>query len=175
MEIEKSEKADMKPVASLTDLVDSLDFQHEDYRSYFDRQTARVVSVEISILSAFEEGDEEDLDDVPDWQKNEVEIARAIVNDNSKRFIDPPDKFDFHEYRHMEDFIDTVDDAQIAKHLARAIRGSGAFRRFKETLYHFDIQERWFQYRAKAMKEFVIKWAEENDIAYEDDLKAKRK
>lgn len=164
----------MSPAASLKDLVESLDFQHDEYRSYFDRQTGRVVSVEISILSAFEEGDEDDLDDVPDWQKDEVEIARAIVNDNSKRFTDPPDKFDFNEYRHMEDFIETVDDEQIAKHLAHAIRGSGAFRRFKDTLYHFGIQEQWFQYRTKAMKEFVIEWADENDIAYEDDFQTRK-
>lgn len=165
----------MSPAASLKDLVESLDFQHDEYRSYFDRQTGRVVSVEISILSAFEEGDEDDLDDVPDWQKDEVEIARAIVEDQGNRFIEPLDKSDFHEYGHMEEFIDTVRDRRIASALARAIKGSGAFRRFKDTLYHFGMQDQWYEYREKAMKEFVIEWAEENDLVYEDDLPIKQR
>jgi catechol 2,3-dioxygenase-like lactoylglutathione lyase family enzyme len=130
----------------------------------------RVVSVELSILSTLEEGDEEDLDDVPDWQQNEVEIARAIVEDQGERFIDPPDKFDFNEYDHMAEFIDTIRDRRIAGELARAIQGSGAFRRFKDALHHFGIQEQWFEHRARAMKEFVIEWAKENEVEYEDDF-----
>lgn len=161
----------MNPLASLNDLVESLDFPTEEYRSYFDRQTGRIVSVDKSLLSAWEDGDEEALEDVPAWQKDEVKIARAIMEDNTGRFIDPPDKFDFNEYSQMEEFIDTIRDERIANQLARAIRGSGAFRRFKETLYDLGIQDQWFEYRAQAMKEFVIEWAEENELAYEDDFK----
>lgn len=162
----------MAPPASLKDLVESLDLQHDDYRSYFDRQTGRIVSVELSILSALE-GDEEDLDDAPEWQEDEVEIARAIVEDQGDRFIEPPDKSDFDEYGHMEEFIDTIGDRRIAGELGRAIKGSGAFRRFKDTLYHFGIQDQWYEYRERAMKEFVIEWAEENELGYEDDLQIK--
>ena len=160
--------------ASLQDLVDSLDFQHDEYRSYFDRQTGRIVSVELSILSTLEEGVEADLDDIPDWQKSEIEIARAIVADRQDRFIDPPDRFDFHEYRHMEEFIDTIDNIRVATQLAISIRGEGAFGRFKDTLRNFGIEDQWYEYRAQAMKEFVIEWAKENDIAFQDDLRQRR-
>jgi len=67
--------------------------------------TGRIVSVADRILSAVEEGEDGALTSVLDWQKEEVEMARAIVNHSGDRFIDPPGKFEFNEYRHMERFI----------------------------------------------------------------------
>ena len=86
----------MNPPAKLSDLMDSLEFDSPEQVTRFDRQTGRIVSVERSILSAVEEGEKNELTDAPEWQKPEVEIARAICEDSGERFIDAPDKFDFH-------------------------------------------------------------------------------
>ena len=164
------------PAAKLSDLVESIDFpQDSDNRLYFDRQTGETVCLEKSILSAVEEGDEERLEDVPAWQKPEIEVAKAIIDDRAGRFIDPPDKVEFDEYRHMQDFIETIDDPDLAGQLSRSIQGSGAFRRFKDTLYRLRLEKRWFNYRDRAMKEFAIDWAEENNVSYVDDLKGRGK
>jgi len=166
----------MNPVAKLSELLESLYISPDSDRNlYFDRQTGETVGVEKSILSAVEEGDEDRLEYVPEWQKPEIEIAKAILEDRSGRFIDPPDPFEFNEYRHMQDFIETIHDSGIAGQLSRSIRGSGAFRRFKNTLMRFRLEKRWYQYRDQAMKEFAIEWAEENDVRYEDDLKGRDK
>jgi len=167
----------MNPVAKLSDLVASLDMQNPENKVYFDRQTAEIVLLDESLLSAAEEedDDEECLEDVPEWQREQAEIAREIVADENDRFIDPPDKFEFHEYRHMEEFIETLDNVRAANELARAIRGNGAFGRFKGTLARFDLLDDWYKYRDNAMKEFAIEWAEENNVAYEDDLGPKMK
>ena len=162
----------MTPAASLTDLVESLEARSDDFRVYFDRQTGRVVSVEETVLSAVEEGDEDNL---LDWQQDEVDVARAIIEDKSDRFIDPPDPVEFNEYRHMQEFINTILDNRMATQLAISIRGEGAFGRFKDTLRNFGIQGEWYEYRTQAMKEFAIEWAEENDIACQDDLRKTRK
>jgi len=74
----------------------------------------------------------------------------------------------------MERFIGTVKDAEAAEQLWRAIKGKGAFRYFKDTASRLGLLERWFQYRADALKEFVVEWAEAHNIAYEDDLKGGR-
>ena len=137
---------------------------------YFDRQTGRVVSVDRDVMSGVEEGDEELLNRLPDWQKEEVEIARAILDDDGDRFIDAPDKFDFNEYQHMQCFIKTVQDPSDAEELWRAIRGRGAFRYFKDTAERLGLLERWFRYRDEAMKEFIITWAEANNVPLADDL-----
>ncbi|PYP83833.1 MAG: hypothetical protein DMG65_23665 [Candidatus Angelobacter sp. Gp1-AA117] len=33
----------------------------------------------------------------------------------------------------------------------------------------------WYEYRIDAMKEFAIEWAQENNVAYEDDLAPRMK
>lgn len=121
----------MNPPAKLSDLMMALEMPSEEMSVRFDRQTGKMVWVEDYILRAIEE--EERLTNVPDWQKEEVALARAIVNDDGSRFIAAPDKFDFHEYRHMERFIGTVPDQPAADELWRAIKGRGAFRHFKDT------------------------------------------
>ena len=160
----------MNPRAKLSELTDALAFESVERRSYFDRHTARIVSVADRILSAVEEGDEEALKGLPDWEKEEVKTARAIVNHSGDRFIDPPGKFEFNETLHMERFIRTLPDAKVAEELRHAIKGHGAFHHFRDTLYRLGIQDQWSAYRDEAMKEFVVAWAEANNVPYEDDI-----
>ena len=160
----------MKPV-KLSELIEALEFDFEETRTFVDLENGCVVMVQRSVLSDVEEGDEEALSDVPDWQKDEVEIARAIVADSGKRFVTPPDKYEFHEYRQMERFIGTVRSAGAADQLWRAIKGKGAFRHFKDTADRLGLLKQWFQYRNDAAKEFVVDWAEDNNVPYEDDVK----
>jgi hypothetical protein len=164
----------MLPRAKLSDLIGALEFDSPERRAYFDRQKGEIVSVERTILGAFEDGDEERFAHVPDWQKDEVEVARTIADDDGQRFIDAPDPHEFHEYRHMERFIGSLSDPQAADQLWRAIKGRGAFRYFKDTLYRLGLQDQWYQYRDEARKRFVIAWAEANNVAYEDDLGGQR-
>lgn len=50
-------------------------------------------------------------------------------------------------YRDMQQFIDTVADPRLADRLARAIRGRGAFRRFKDVLDDWpDLLEEWYAF-----------------------------
>ena len=160
----------MKPV-KLSELIEALEFDFEEIRAFVDLENGCVVMVQRSVLSDVEEGDEEALSDLPDWQKEEVEIARAIVEDLGKRFVAPPDQYEFHEYRQMERFIGTVRNAGAADQLWQAIKGKGAFRYFKDTADRLGLLNQWFQYRDDAMKEFVVDWAADNNVPYEDDVK----
>ena len=164
----------MSPLAKLSELTDALEFQSVDRRIYLDRHTGQIVSVADRILTAVEEGEEEALTSRPDWQKEEVETARAIVKQSGDRFIDPPGKFEFNEYHHMERFIRALPDAKTDEQLWRAIKGHGASHHFKDTLYRLGIQDQWFGYRDEAMKAFVIGWAEANTVPYEDDIKDRK-
>ena len=96
----------MKPV-KLSELIEALEFDSEEHMTKVDLQNGCVVTVDRSVVSAVEESDEESLGELPDWQTPELETARAIVADSGERFVEAPDKFDFHEYRHMERFIGT--------------------------------------------------------------------
>jgi len=163
----------MKPT-KLSELIEALEFDSDERVTRVDLQNGCVVTVDQSLLNALEEGDEESLPDLPDWQKPELEIARAIAEDSGERFVAVPDKFDFHEYRQMERFIGTVENAGAAEQLWRAIKGKGAFRYFKYTASRLGLLDQWYRYRDDAMKEFVVEWAEAQNVPYEDDLKDRK-
>lgn len=68
----------MNPPAKLSDLILALEMPSEEFRTYFDRKTGAVVSVEETMLSSLEAGEEEDLDDLAEWQKEEYEVAKKL-------------------------------------------------------------------------------------------------
>jgi hypothetical protein len=164
----------MKPI-KLSVLIEALEFGSDDsdYDVRIDLKDGCVVCVDRSVLAALEEGDEESLKDLPEWQKHEVELARSMLGDSGERFVHGPSKFDFHEYRQMERFIQTVENADAAEQLWRAIKGKGAFRYFKDTAARLGLVDRWYRYLEDAKKEFVIDWAKAEEIAYKDDIQTK--
>ena len=156
----------MKPV-KLSELIEALEFDSDEFGNWVDLQTGSVVRLAHSLISAVDEGDEEALETLADWEKEEVEIARAIVADSGERFVAAPAKFDFNEYRQMERFIGTVEDSAAAEQLWRAIKSKGAFRHFKDTANRLGMLKHW--YEDNTMKEFVRDWAEAHEIPIVDD------
>lgn len=156
--------------AKLSDLLLALEMASDEIIMRFDRQLGQIVSVDGSLFRQAEDGEDEDFSELPDWQQEEVKTAREILEDDGSRFIDPPDKFEFHEYRQMERFIGTVENQRVAEELWRAIKGKGAFRYFKDTLHRHGIEEQWYRFRDTAMKEFVIAWANDNNVEFMDDV-----
>ena len=171
----KGARSVMNPPAKLSALILTLDMPLEEFRTYFDRRTGDFVSVEETMLSQLEDGGEADPDDLAEWRKEEYEIAREIIGDDGSRFIPPPDKFEFHEYRVMERFIHSLSDDQAADELWYAIKGRGAFHHFKDALHRLGIQQSWYDYLEEAQVEFVVEWAKENNVAFEDDLPKRKK
>lgn len=172
----------MSPAASLDDLVGYLEESPAlaDFRVYFDQQTARIVTVEESTMKAVEDGDNEALAQVTDEDKEDIEIAREVVHDKTGRFIKPPDNSLFDESRLKAQFIKTIHDANIARKLADAGDSKGLRRLFSNStfasvLYRYGLEEQWYEYRANAVKQFVIDWVKANHLDYEDDLKKAEK
>ena len=159
----------MDATAKLSDLIEALEFESPDHVTRYDRETGRIVMVEESVLRDVEEGEEDALADLAQWQQEQVAIAKTMAADAGERFLAPPDRFEFHEYRHMERFIRSLPDETEAEQLWRAIKGKGAFRYFKDTLHRLGLQGKWSRYREEAIKEFVIDWAKRNQVPYEDD------
>ncbi|MCC6568509.1 MAG: hypothetical protein IT315_04670, partial [Anaerolineales bacterium] len=55
------------------------------------------------------------------------------------------------------------------------IRGSGAFRRFKDTIYRYRIEEDWFRFRDEAYKEIAVSWLKSHGFAYTNDINGREK
>jgi len=81
-----------------------------------------------------------------------------------------PTRHDIHEYAIMERFCDAVADQQLRQVLLDQIRGSGAFRRFKQLIDCYAITEDWYQFRTAALEVIAIQWLEANHIPYQHDV-----
>jgi hypothetical protein len=66
----------------------------------------------------------------------------------------------------MERFCLAVDDEDIRDDLCDAIRGRGAFRRFKDRVHIYGMAEAWYRYRDAALREMAIDWCEAQGITY---------
>lgn len=107
-------------------------------------------------------------EDSRNWDEEDKEMAE-LMDMEWDRFIRLPEKYEIHEYRIMEDFIDELNDQKLQMELYRAIQGRGAFRRFKDKIRYSGIEQQWYDYQNNAYREFALRWCKENNIRCEMD------
>lgn len=72
-------------------------------------------------------------------------------------------------YRDMEEFIETVGSEALQDRLSSAIKGRGAFRRFKDALRdHPAERDAWFAFQGGRMRERALAWLSERGIEVEE-------
>ena len=69
----------------------------------------------------------------------------------------------------MSDFADRISDDRAGRRLARAIRGRGAFRRFKDELHEEspDLLQAWYAFRDARAQRRAVEWLVDNDLVDE--------
>ena len=68
----------------------------------------------------------------------------------------------------LQEFIYDLPAGRAQDALDAAIRGKGAFRRFKDRLYDFDLQEKWYKYRDDCYEQIARDWCERFGIEIEE-------
>lgn len=102
------------------------------------------------------------------WDEDDKEIAE-LMDVEWDRFIRLPGKYEIHEYRMMEEFIESLENQKIQSELYRAIQGRGAFRRFKDKIRCEGIEQQWYDYQNNAYREFALRWCKDNNLRCEMD------
>lgn len=150
----------------LNELVEQMDMQFEEYRTFVNKENSVIFNVSADKLRDVEDGEiVSPYDGYQDWEKEELRDCEAIIDDN-EIYIEIPSKYDIHEYNIMEEFCLSIDDNKLSDELYYAIKGSGAFRRFKDMVFRYDIADDWYQYCDNKYRKIAIEWCEENDIDY---------
>ena len=150
-----------KPV-KLEDIIDGIEMQTDESSSYLNIKTGEVVIISDEESSAAEE--DKPIDSFPEWQHELINKAKEILQSND--YISFPSKFQVHEYRIMEKFCLSITDNQIRDILYYSIKGSGAFQRFKDNIYKYNLEEEWYKFRDEAIKRIAIEWCEDKGINY---------
>ena len=149
--------------AKLKDLVEALEMQGLETSSYVNLKTGEVVTLTDEELTF---GDDDTfLEDLPEWM---VE-ARRLVKDvlHSGDYLALPDQWKLHDYRIISDFCWAQTDDEIRERLLEAIKGKGAFRRFKDRAYDLGVIDQWYEYRYARFEAFMVEWCKESGVDYE--------
>lgn len=151
----------MSPV-KLNDLIEALETAGEEFTHYLDRSTGEIVMITNEEMEASEEA--ELISEYPDWQREAILKAREVLT--SENFVALPNQVDIHEYKIMEDFCLAFEDRGIGDDLHRLIKGSGAFRRFKNAINSMGADKLWYQFRRTAIEKIALDWLDEQQIPY---------
>ncbi len=162
-------------------MVDEMQTLSHESNAYLKKSTGKVITIrddDFDMVRSIEEIEEDEefesdngfsgnLDlDLEDGFFQDVKNVMLLDDD----YLKLPSKFDVHEYEIMERFSLSIPNEKISDTLLSKIRGSGAFHRFRDTIYQYGIQEDWFKYRDEAYKEIAISWLESQGFNYIDDM-----
>lgn len=157
----------MNVSVKLKRLIDEMDGQMDEYSTYFNTKTGDFVLVSDEAFRIAEEDEDEESTGFMDVEEDEVQLAVDIL-ENPDDYIELPSKYDIHEYDIMERFCMSVENEKNRKILLIAIKGSGAFRRFKEMVRELGMEDQWYRFKDEAYREKAIEWCNENGLTFEE-------
>ncbi len=147
-----------------SDLEMAMDMDSFEISHFLDTETGTIELV-TSEDSGYLEDEDLDLEELPEWQRESVELARRIEEGYGERYILIEPRNSSEGYRDMEGFIGTVKTRRLKDRLHRAIEGRGAFRRFRDTLADAPAEEkRWYAYRSRAAALHAQEWLAGHEI-----------
>jgi len=166
---------------NLAELAIALDTNSPEMHNYLDLETGEIVTITEEFAWVLkqiydeiydEEGNrivilEEHLQgrDDPDWQKEMLLEADRVEQGYGVRYILVERDDPYGDYNDMQRFIRRVQDPQLRERLWRAIKGRGAFRRFKDLLTrHPDVRDQWFDFKDARLERRLARWLEAHDI-----------
>lgn len=162
----------------LADLADAFDDASWEAPAYLDLDTGAVIRTSADVLHELDairaelpEGSPDtaayhvafaaalERRDVPTWLHDALREADAVAEALGTRFIEVPEADSRAGYADMAAFVETVASLRLRDRLAAAIRGRGAFRRFKDALAdHPAERERWFAFKDARLRERALAW-----------------
>jgi len=150
----------MAATVNLPDIIDALEMQSDERRAYLNVTTGEVVT-----MTDEELGLDDELSDALDESTDDDESEMNELAE-SENYLQLPDQFEIDEYGMMESFCLSLTDEHLRNTLYNAIKGSGAFRRFKDNIGRLGIEEDWYKYREQRFKDIAIDWCKEHEIPY---------
>jgi len=118
-----------------------------------------------SLMEIFGSSDSYDWMSYLNIHTGESELVSREESDNydTEDYIQIPMQ-DTSGYKTMQEFIETIKDANIRELLWVAIDGRGAFGRFKDVIYNKGLSDQWYQFRDTKKQEQIIEWLNDNNI-----------
>lgn len=152
-------------IVRLEKIVEAMEYP-EDWECYLDRNSGEIITVtenEAPYIEGGEEGEDADISDLPEWQRESIaDVRRAL---QSADLVPLPDRFDIHEWSIMRRFADSQSESD-RRELLDAIHGRGAFRAFRSALDRLGLRDEWYSYRDEVLEQIASDWLNEHGIRF---------
>jgi hypothetical protein len=179
------------PFAALAEIVAAFDCDPDEVTSYLDVETGTVVpvfedarhdqeAVSAQLPDHLPSGSLDDQRaaladaienaDYLSSEPGQIEAAFLVERDSATRYVEVPRVTSSVGHQMMEAFIATVRAPTLRDRLDDAIRGRGAFRRFKDTLRReADETDRWYAFKQERLAERARRWLDSEGIDLADE------
>lgn len=145
----------------LDNVIEALELYSEESHYFYNVKTEEIIYVSSDDLRIAE--DDNMPNNLPAWQKDEVETAIDIV-ENFDDYINLPSQYDIDEYEIMSEFCCSLENEKISNELCDTIIGRGAFKRFRNCVERYGIEKQWYAFKDKAIHDMAIEWCNYNNI-----------
>lgn len=135
----------------LDELVDVFDQIHNYEYIVYDKKDNNYIFIDLNVMS---------------MQEYE-EITDKIEEDEEETYYYLPSSYVFHDSELIEEYIARIKNENIREELEVAFYGKGKYRRFKEILSGYKIEDEYYNFREEYLKNMAIEWCEKNNIEYE--------
>lgn len=125
--------------------------------------------MQIKLKEVIEAIDETDSEHQYFYYIPEERIIPKEEGIKEKYLIPLPTHKEIDDYGTMRDFIEECTDGEEQEWLREAIRGSGAFRRFRNTLERFGLTDKWLSYQRETHEAIALDWCDYYGVEYLDD------
>lgn len=148
----------------LQDIIEAMKLDTNEFSAFINKNSLEIVEVTNESLALTEDG--EDIEDLPEWEQEEVKLAYEIIG-NDEDYIELPTSEDINEYAIMKKFCLNITDQKVKNTLLKIIQGKGAFQRFKNTVQQLGLEKEWYLFRDHEYEKIAIDFCEANGIEFE--------
>ena len=152
--MDKSEKQN-SVLVPLKIVVGAVEAADNEWEQFLDIETMEAVSIPDSLF-------------IDGFGSDYQHLSEQIEDGLNTRYFHLPSQYDIHEYSIMERFVWSLPEGVIQDRLEDAIRGRGAFRRFKDGIYRLGVEQNWYDFRDKAYREIAVEWCENHGFQFSE-------
>lgn len=154
----------MKTKVKLKEVLEAIEMRTEESNYFYHKKTGEIYYITDDELR--EAGDDIDVNEYPEWQQDSIKSAVEILSTNN--YIKLPEGDEIDDYQIMKDFCYSIEDRELREEMLKVTDGQGAFRKFKDKIYEYDLADDWYEYQDKRFREIAVDWCERHGIEYEE-------
>ena len=151
---------------SLKEFIETMDMVGDLSSAYLNTITGKMEVLTMDEM-AIESAESGIWGEPKDWEKEQIAMAKEVLFSGDWEAM--PDPHEINDYKIMRDYCFSVENERIQDELLDAIRGRGAFRRFRDLVNHYNLLDDWYSFKYEAYKYVATGWLDFYEIPYEDD------